>query len=128
MRTYIIMGISIFIILLSLVSYSYGSPLRISTEDANKLIQNGYFKTVLDVRTDIEYSLGHFPGAVHIPAGQIASRVMNEIPSQTNPILVYCNTGQRARRASELLKKMGYENVRYIAGSYLGLRPLSQSH
>jgi rhodanese-related sulfurtransferase len=123
MRTYIIMGISIFIILLSLVSYSYGSPLRISTEDANKLIQNGYFKTVLDVRTDPEYSLGHFPGAVHIPAGQIAEKVMNEIPSQSNPILVYCNTGQRARRASELLKKIGYENVRYIAGTYLGLKP-----
>jgi rhodanese-related sulfurtransferase len=34
------------------------------------------------------------------------------------PILIYCNTGNRARRASELLKKMGYEHVYYIADTY----------
>ena len=123
MKTYVLMGISIFIIILSLVSYSYGSPLRISTEEANKLIASGYFKTVLDVRTDIEYNVGHFPGSVHIPTGEISKRVLNEIPNQSDPILVYCNTGQRARRASELLKKIGYKNVRYIAGSFLSLIP-----
>lgn len=117
------MFVSIVIILFALVGYSYGSPLRISTEESNKLIKDGYFKTVLDVRTDAEYSLGHYEGAVHIPSGEIATRIMNEIPDKDSPILVYCNTGQRARRASELIKSMGYKNVRYIAGPYISLEP-----
>lgn len=123
MRTYVLMGISILIIIMALVSYSYGSPLRISTDDANSLIDNGRIEVVLDVRTDLEYNVGHYPGSIHIPSGEIASKVMDIIPNPNTSILVYCNTGQRARRAAELLQKMGYSNVRYIAGSYLGLKP-----
>ena len=37
------------------------------------------------------------------------------------PILIYCNTGQRARYASEKLQKIGFNNVYYIASSYLNL-------
>ena len=33
-------------------------------------------------------------------------------------ILVYCNTGQRARYASEQIAKMGYKKVYYIDGTY----------
>jgi rhodanese-related sulfurtransferase len=35
--------------------------------------------------------------------------------------LVYCNTGQRARRAVEVMNQNGFKNVSYIAGTYLSL-------
>jgi rhodanese-related sulfurtransferase len=34
---------------------------------------------VIDVRSEEEYAAGHIPGALHIPAGELGSR-LNEIP------------------------------------------------
>ena len=44
-------------------------------------------------------------------------RKINQI-NKNDGILVYCNTGQRARKAAEKLKKLGFKNVFYIASTY----------
>ena len=103
------------------VYYTYNSPLWISAEDAKKALANRQFSTVLDVRTDTEYNLGHYPEAVHIPTAKLASEVEQRLPNKQKGILVYCNTGQRARHASDILKSKGYKNVRYISGPYWSL-------
>jgi len=36
-------------------------------------------------------------------------------------LLVYCNTGQRARFAAEKLEGLGFKDVYYIAGLYTSL-------
>ena len=41
--------------------YTWMSPLYISAEEAKKGIAEGKFPVVLDVRTDMEYNLGHYP-------------------------------------------------------------------
>ena len=43
---------------------------------------------VLDVRPSTEYSAGHLPGAVHIPLGQLADRLV-ELPAD-RAIVAYC--------------------------------------
>ena len=79
-------------------------------------IQNKEIKVIIDVRTQYEYDQGHYPGAVHVPLQNINRDTIN-FPKSTG-ILVYCNTGQRARRAAETIQSLGYTNVYYIAGSY----------
>ena len=37
---------------------------------------------------------------------------------KSETLLVYCNTGQRARSAADKLNDAGIKNVVYIAGSY----------
>ena len=101
--------------------YTYNSPLWISAEDAKKALANRQFSTVLDVRTDTEYNLGHYPEAVHIPTAKLASEVERRLPNKQTGILVYCNTGQRSRYAADMLKAKGYTNVRYISGPYWSL-------
>ncbi len=101
--------------------YTFFSPLVISSQEAKQEIAKGTFPIVLDVRTDLEYNLGHYPEAIHIPTAELAESVETKIPQKNKGILVYCNTGQRARYAADLLKAKGYKNVRYIAGSYLTL-------
>ena len=96
--------------------YSRSSPLLLSSNEAKEKIAKG--AAVLDVRTDLEYSLGHYPDVIHIPVTEVASKIGNTIPNKEQSIVVYCNTGQRSRYAAEMLHAMGYKNTRYITGPY----------
>lgn len=110
------------VVALAMVAYyTFNSPLVISSEEAKKALFDGKFPIVLDVRTDMEYKLGHYPEAVHIPTAKLADEVETKLPDKTKGILVYCNTGQRSRYAADVLKKKGYQNVRYITGPYWSL-------
>lgn len=101
--------------------YTFYSPLVIKAEDAKKALADKEFPIVLDVRTDMEYNLGHYPDALHIPTAKLDSEIERQVPNKNKGILVYCNTGQRSRYAADLLKSKGYTNVRYITGPYWSL-------
>lgn len=101
--------------------YTWNSPLWISADDAKKAIAEGNFPIVLDVRTDLEYKLGHYPEAVHIPTAKLSTELDKRLPDKNKGVLVYCNTGQRSRHAADMLKAKGYKNVRYISGPYWSL-------
>lgn len=120
-RTLSILAFASVIALAMVAYYTFNSPLVISAEEAKKGISEGKFPIVLDVRTNLEYNLGHYPEAIHIPTANLADEVETKLPNKKTPVLVYCNTGQRSRYAAELLKKKGYESVRYITGPYWSL-------
>ncbi len=120
-KTLTILAFVAVVALAMVMYYTFASPLWISAEEAKKEIEKGTFPIVLDVRTDLEYNLGHYPEAVHIPTGKLAAELDMKLPQKDRGILIYCNTGQRARAAADVLKAKGYKNVRYISGSYLGL-------
>ena len=100
-------------------AYTYFGKNLVSSKEANKLIRAGKIKKVIDVRTIAEYRAGHYKGAVHIPVNKINKKTTTELPKKG--LLVYCNTGQRARFAAEKLEELGFEDVYYIAGTYKGL-------
>jgi len=102
--------------------YAINGALYMTADEARAKIAAKEFDTIVDVRTNMEYNLGHAPDAVHLPIGEIEAKASSVLPDKTARILVYCNTGQRARAASETLYSMGYKNVRYIGGTYLSLR------
>ena len=91
----------------------------VSSSEAKRLIKEGKIKRVIDVRTVVEYRAGHYPRALHIPVDKINEKTTTELPKKG--LLVYCNTGQRARFAAEKLEELGFQNVYYIAGTYKGL-------
>lgn len=101
--------------------YTVKSPYLVTSDEAKKLLRDQKVDVVLDVRTKMEYNLGHYPKALHIPTGNLNNFVETAIPNKDARILIYCNTGQRARYATDLLRSKGYKNVNYIAGSYLTL-------
>ena len=91
--------------------YSLSGEGLIDTQLAKKMIKSGKIKHVVDVRTHLEYKSGHYPGSKHIPVTDITrDKVKNLGPG----VLVYCNTGQRARRAAEILREYGVKDVFYI--------------
>ena len=115
-------GVLIVVIVYLLYRYAINGFLYISGDEAKAKIAAKEIDTIVDVRTNTEYNLGHAPGALHLPTGEIEQKASSVLPDKTARILVYCNTGQRSRAASEKLYSMGYKNVRYIAGTYLSLR------
>lgn len=64
---------------------------------------------LLDVRSRMEFLLGHLPGALCIPVDRVESEVprRTEIP-KTAMIRVYCQSGARSARAVGVLRQLGY--------------------
>lgn len=123
--SFIVIGITLFVLILIglwLYDYAMNSPLRISVAAARERLAEEDFDIVLDVRTFPELAvLGKFPGAVHIPAADLRRLFPVDYPDRELRILVYCNTGQRARKATEVLRELGYKKAVYVASSHLAL-------
>ena len=101
-------------------AYTFLGENLLSAKQAKFMIQSGKIKKVIDVRTIAEYRAGHYRGAIHIPVNKINKKTTAELPK--SGLLVYCNTGQRARFAAEKLIDLGFKNVYYIAGHYSTLQ------
>jgi rhodanese-related sulfurtransferase len=87
---------------------------KVSTTDAVQLI-NRERAVLIDVSEPAEYAAGHAAGARSVPLG--ALETSRELPKNKSlPLVVLCPTGQRAQRAVAVLKKLGFENARALAG------------
>lgn len=72
----------------------------------------------LDVREQDEWDEGIVPGAVHIPRGQLESRIEELVPDRSRELVVYCAGGSRSAFAAKSLADLGYENVVSLAGGF----------
>ena len=72
---------------------------------------------LLDVRTPEEFAEGHVPGAKNIPVAEIEARAA-EVPKD-RPVVVYCRSGARVKRANAILRERGWTNLVEMEGSML---------
>jgi rhodanese-related sulfurtransferase len=73
----------------------------------------------LDVREPNEWNLGRLPQAVHLPRGNLESKVEGMI-DRNQRVVVYCARGNRSALAALTMKQMGYENVASMARGFMG--------
>ena len=67
---------------------------------------------VLDVRSHLEFLLGHLPGATCVPVGVLERDIAAQPGVTTDSrILVYCASGIRSANAADILRGMGYAHV-----------------
>lgn len=98
------------------------SPWRISAAEARRRLRVGEVDLVLDVRTSAERRvLGYYPSSVHVPSSDLDRVMLERYPDKNMAILVYCNSGQRARLATDKLHQLGYKNARYISSGHKSL-------
>lgn len=69
---------------------------------------------LLDVREDDEWQRGHAAGALHIPMGQVPSR-LDEI-DRSGEVYVICHVGGRSLRVAQFLQGNGYHAVNVNGG------------
>ena len=91
-----------------LVSYDIYKN-KISTKDA----------LVFDVRTTEEFNLGHIKGSINIDFydEKLFVDFFKKV-NKTKPIYIYCRSGNRSKKSSEILKKIGFVKVYDLLGGY----------
>ena len=68
---------------------------------------------LLDVRMPGEYETAHIAGAYNVPLDTLAEHAA-EIRTVSEPIILVCQSGQRARRAEEALREAGMANLHVL--------------
>jgi rhodanese-related sulfurtransferase len=89
----------------------------ISAADARKQAEAGD-AILIDVREEEDWREGHAEGAKHLSKGIIEMEIEDAVPDPKKPIICYCGGGSRSALVAESLQKMGYENVRSLAGGF----------
>ena len=84
---------------------------------------------VIDVREPAEFETGHIPGSINIPRGVLEFQVDAHpaVAHVSDPVLshkersvvVVCRTGGRAALSALNLQRLGFTDVRSIAGGVL---------
>jgi rhodanese-related sulfurtransferase len=90
---------------------------EISPQDAAEKLKSGE-AIVADVREKDEWDEGHIPSAVHMSRGTIELDIEEKVPDTNAMIVCHCGGGGRSALAGESLQKMGYKNVRSMAGGF----------
>jgi rhodanese-related sulfurtransferase len=73
---------------------------------------------IVDVREKDEWDEEHIPDAVHMSRGTIELDIEEKVPDTNAMIICHCGGGGRSALAAESLQKMGYKNVRSMAGGF----------
>jgi rhodanese-related sulfurtransferase len=90
---------------------------EISPNEAGQQTERGA-AVLIDVREDDEWRDEHAKGANHLSRGVIELEIEEQVPDLKTPIICYCGGGSRSALVAESLQKMGYENVRSLAGGF----------
>lgn len=91
---------------------------EIDPEETAGLIQDAVAFSLIDVRETHEWKQGRIPGAIHLSKGIIEREIESVNPDKKRDIILYCGGGYRSALAADNLKKMGYENVKSLAGGW----------
>ena len=73
---------------------------------------------IVDVREKDEWDDEHIPDAVHTSRGMLELEVEDKFPNRNTTIICHCGGGERSALGAESLQKMGYKNVRSMAGGF----------
>ncbi len=98
-----------------LVADAKKNIVEISPADAAAKAKNGE-ATIVDVREKDEWEESHIAHAIHMSRGTIELDIEEKIPNKNAVIVCHCGGGGRSALAGESLQKMGYKNVRSMAG------------
>ena len=92
---------------------------EISVKDAFALRHTTGDVVFLDVRDPQEYNLGKIPGAVTIGRSNLEKNVEGAVPREKS-VVVYCANGNRSAFAADVMRIMGYDNVRSLREGFSG--------
>lgn len=87
----------------------------IQWNEVDSLVKQGTL--LVDVRTPLEYDLGHIPGSINIELDELRTQ-MHRLPSKDAPIIITCQVGHRGYLAIRILQENGYQHVINLDGGY----------
>ena len=100
-----------------LVAEAKKNVTEISPTDAELKSKSGD-TVIVDVREKDEWDEEHIPDAIHLSRGTVEWKIDEKVPDPNTTIICHCGGGGRSALAVESLQKMGYKNVRSMAGGF----------
>ena len=91
-------------------------PPVIASDDLEHLLASTPDIRILDVRTPGEYETVHIPGAYNVPLDHLGEHGREIRSSVAVPVVLVCQSGQRARKAEEALRGAGMPNLHVLDG------------
>jgi rhodanese-related sulfurtransferase len=93
---------------------------EISAEEVADRIAKGETFALIDVREESEFAKGRIKSARHIGRGILERDIEKAFPDLDADVVLYCGGGYRSALSAESLQKMGYRNVKSMAGGWRG--------
>jgi len=87
---------------------------EVTATELQKLLKEPSKVEVIDVRETMEVQMGMIPNAIHIPLGEIQSR-MSELEKKKEYVIV-CGSGNRSGVATQFLQAYGYDAANMVGG------------
>lgn len=75
---------------------------------------------IIDVRSKQEYAEWHVDGSINIPVWEIKEKIKYLESNYQRYIVLYCSSGLRSRKAQQILKSIGYQNVYNVVDGFYG--------
>ncbi|SNR56283.1 rhodanese-like domain-containing protein [Actinomadura mexicana] len=88
----------------------------ISFDEIERWRATGKVHGLLDVRERGEYALGQIPGSCPLPRGLIEICLERMVPWKDVPLVLYSNAEHRSVLAARTCLRLGYRDVRVLAG------------
>ena len=103
-----------------MINQSAGGGAKVNAAEAVRLI-NREKAVLIDVSEPSEFANSHAAGSKSIPLASLETTA--DLPkNKTLPVVVVCATGVRSTRAVGILKKLGFDNPRALAGGLVAWR------
>lgn len=93
---------------------------EISLDDVHARLERGESFALVDVREESEFAAGHLPNAKAMGRGILERDIERTYPDLGTELVLYCGGGFRSALSAESLQKMGYTNVKSMAGGWRG--------
>lgn len=88
----------------------------LSPVPAANLLREQSVARILDVRTAGEFHSAHIPGAYNVPVDTLAEHAREIRENVNSPLILVCQSGQRARSADQTLRSAGMSNLYVLDG------------
>ncbi len=70
---------------------------------------------IIDVRTPQEYAFQHIEGALLLPLAELEAR---RVPHGDKPVVLYCGSGVRSKRAAGVCLQAGTTTMMHLGGGF----------
>ncbi len=90
--------------------------LVVPAAEAHRLATENPSIRFLDVRTPGEFESDHIRGAYNVPLDALGERAAELSSSLSDPVMLVCQSGQRAGQADAMLRQAGMANLHVLEG------------
>jgi rhodanese-related sulfurtransferase len=96
-------------------------PVPYTEAEARSGLHYNTIDHVIDVRSQEEWTQGHYSGAFHLPLKQLPASLPQTLSDRSKNLLFYSGGPEKAYKATRIAQDLGYTRVGYLVqGSYKG--------